>query len=90
MQSIPELVDRLPVYRESVPIITKELLDFEAEYDDLCASSDILKRCMEKHGEVIKKNRPFERQLKSFKRDVSELKEEYEECLKQDLTRYLL
>ena len=90
LQSIPDLEDRLTVYRQRDPVITQELLDFEVEYDDLCESSDILKDCSEKNSEVIKRNRPFERELKTFKADVSELKQEYEDCLKQNPTRYLL
>ena len=90
LQSIPELEVRLTAYRERDPVVTQELKDFEEEYDDLCESCDILDYCWDRNAEVIKKNRPFERELKTFKADVSKLKQEYEDCLKQDLTGYLL
>ena len=89
LQSIPEFGDKLTVYQEKEEVFTRELQDFEVEYDDLCESSDLLKDCWKKKSEVIKKNRPFERELKIFKADVSELKQEYEECIKLHQTGYL-
>ena len=59
------------------------------EYDDLCESSNLLKECWERNGEVIKRKRDFRFALRTFEEDVSELKQEYEDCLKRDLTRYL-
>ena len=85
-----ELEDKPTVCRERDQEFTRELQDFEEEYDDLCESTDILMKCWERNGEMLKKNRPFGRELRTLKADVAELKQEYEDCIKLDQTRYLI
>ena len=89
LQSVTELEDKPTVCREEDQEFTRELQEFEEEYDDLCESTDILKNCWERNGEMLKKNRPFGRELRTLKADVAELKQEYEDCIKLDQTRYL-
>ena len=90
VRSVPELEDKPTVCREEDQEFTRELQDFEEEYDDLCESTDILKNCLDKNKEMLKKNRPFGRELRILKADVAELKQEYEDCIKLDQTRYLI
>ena len=81
LQSVTELEDKPTVCRKEDQAFTRELLDFEEEYDDLCESTDILENCWERNGEMLKENGPFKRELRSLKADVAELKQEYEDCI---------
>ena len=82
LHSIPELEGKLTVYQEGDNVITQELQDFKLEYDDLRESSDILKDCWDRNGPLLKQNRRFDRELRTLKADVAELKQEYEDCFK--------
>ena len=88
LHSIPELEGKLTIYQEGNNVISQELQAFEVEYDDLHESSDILKNCWDKNSPLLKQNRRFDRELRTLKADVAELKQEYEDCFKLDPTRY--